>query len=294
MQKYIFLDNWVYSLLTDPENERRLTTFILDKGYTVLFTNLSAVELYNPNWSEAGEKDRVEKAANFLSRVPCVIVNTSKVRDAEIASYLTPLVELPIELDLHNIKYELRAQTLLQILRRGELSLNLGIDIQVWINNYRQIKENWLNNKTQIIEDALKSENLKQDKKGNFLELQKCKEQFLFSLDLRLADPKDIDTILKKLSERVQEGKHAQLTAVRLWSLCFWYAYVEIDNANKIKFNGSDFGDFSQLSLLPYSAAFTTDGSMYRLLHRIYEPIVPINCEVITKQQLEKYLQNYA
>ncbi len=79
MSKYIFLDNWVYSLLTDAENERRISAFLSHQGYTILTTSLSFVELYNPNWEQAGEKDRMNRAAHFLSKNPSVIVDPLKV-----------------------------------------------------------------------------------------------------------------------------------------------------------------------------------------------------------------------
>jgi hypothetical protein len=214
MRKYIFLDNWVYSLLRDAETTHRLAEFVSVNDYTVPLTSLSMVELYNPRWESAGDKDRVYKAVHFLSQVPCVIVNPRKVYDAEITSYLSPLQVLPVELDLHDLPDELRASTLLRFFRRDELFLKQGIDIQSWSDNYKQIKKDWLTDVENIIEQACKDGNLKRDKNARFVELKDYKEQFLFSLDFRHADSKDVDAVLVKLVERAKAGQPTHLTAV--------------------------------------------------------------------------------
>src|SRR5215208_2453611 len=113
MSKYIFLDNWIYSLLTDTENERRISAFLSHQGYTILSTSLSFVELYNPNWENAGDKDRMKRTAHFLSKHPSVIVDPQKVWKSEIKSYPNPVSALPVELDLDNVADDLRSLTLL-------------------------------------------------------------------------------------------------------------------------------------------------------------------------------------
>jgi len=294
MPKYIFLDNWVYSLLTSAETERRLTAFLRHQDYTVLTTTLSLVELYNPNWESASEKDRMNRAAHFLSKNSSVIVSPQTVYTAELESYPNPISTLPVELDLGDISDELRAPTLLRFLKGDEIFVKQGKDIKSWSENYRHIKADWLNDVDYIIEHACRNGDLKRDSKGRFVELKQHKEQFLLSLDFRQADREDVDALLAKLVERSKKGEQARLTAIRLSSLCFWYAYVDVDRANKMKRNGSDIGDFYHISLLPYCAAFTADGSMHRMLRRIREPIIPVNCEVITKRKLEEYLSEYA
>ena len=293
MPKYIFLDNWVYSLLTSAETERRLTAFLKHRGYTILTTTLSQVELYNPNWQSAGEKDRMSRAAHFLSKNPCVIVSPQKAYAAELISYPNPLSTLPIELDLGDISDELRAQTLLSFLRGDEIFVKQGKDIKSWSQGYEQIKASWLNDVESIIEHACRNGNLKRDSRGRFVELRQYKEQFLLSLDFRQAERENVDSLLAKLVERAEKREPARLTAIRLSSLCFWYAYVDVDKANKMKRRGSDIGDVYHISLLPYCAAFTSDGSMHRMLQRIREPITPVSCEVMTKEKLEKHLSGY-
>lgn len=293
MPKYIFLDNWVYSLLNDAEFERRLSAFLSHEGYTVLVTSLSFVELYNPNWEQAGEKDRMYKAANFLSKHPSVIVHPNKIYEAEIHSYPYPLASIPVELALRNISSEFRAPAVLAFLKGEEAFVQQGKSIQQWHDGYKQLKDGWLSDVENIIEHAIQTGYLKRDNKGNFIELPQLKEQFLLSLDFRMVEPNQIDSLLQKIVEKARSDTESHLTAIRLLSLCFWYAYINVDPASKMRRNGSDIGDFYHISLLPYCAAFTTDGSMCRMLKRITEPFVPTNCEVITRQKLEEILSNY-
>ena len=226
MPKYIFLDTWVYSLLIDAEYERRLSAFLHQEGYTILATSLSFVELYNPGWEEAGEKDRMHKAARLLGNHPSVIVDPRKVYESEVHSYPYPLASLPIELNLENISPELRAPTLLSFLRGDAVFIQQGKNILQWRDGYEQLKGMWLGDVENIIENAIRTGYLKRDEKGKFIELPQLKEQFLLSLDFRMAEPHQIDSLLKKLIERTRSGKSARLTAIRLSSLCFWYAYI--------------------------------------------------------------------
>src|SRR5258708_15209947 len=117
MSKYIFLDNWVYSLLTNEDVERRLSAFLKRQNYTVLITSLSLVELYNPGWETEGEKDRMYKVVQFLSKLPCFIVKPENVFSGEIDTYPQPLQEMPIELDLREVPEQHRSQVLLNFLK---------------------------------------------------------------------------------------------------------------------------------------------------------------------------------
>jgi len=200
---------------------------------------------------------------------------------------------LPIELDLENISDKLRSLTLLSFLKGDNLFVQQGKNIEQWREQYEKTKATWFIDVENIIEHACQTGYLKRDKKGKFIELQQLKEKFLLSLDFRMAETSEIDTLLAKLVERAKNGEATRLTAIRLSSLCFWYSYINIDQANKMKRNGSDIGDFYHISLLPYCSAFTTDGSMHRMLKRINEPVMPANCEVITRQKLDKILSKY-
>lgn len=292
MPKYIFLDTWVYALLVNPDSSRRITSFIYEQDYTVLITSVSLVELFNPQWEIAGNKDRMKAATEFLGKVPCVIVHPPRIYEQELANNLCRLPEPPVELDLKALPESVRAKTLLRFLRRDDIFLKQGLDIQRWSDGYRQTKADWLKDVDAIIEHACDIRSLKRNERGQFVELPDYKEKFLFSLDFRHSDTVDVNAVLASLAERAQAGHPAQLTAVRLSSICFWYAYIDVDKANRIKRQGSDIGDFFNISLMPYCAAFTTDGSMHRMLRRVRERTLPMNCIVMTRQRLEQQLKH--
>ncbi len=269
-----------------------LTSFIRSKGLTVLITPLSMVELYNPGWDRTPEeKERGATAVHFLASVPCVIVNPSRVWEMEIAAYFNPLTDLPVELDLAELSAE-RGPTLLRFLRRDGLFLKQGRDIHIQSLEYEEFKKNWLSDIEIIIENACRQGHLKRGKNGKFKDLERGKDMFLFSLDFRHADPRDIDKIIAGL-ERTRAKHPSRLTSVRLSSLCFWYSYIDIDQSNRPKRQGSDIGDFQHLSLLPYCSVFTTDGTMYKTLRRIRERVIPVNCELMTKGLLEERIREY-
>ena len=225
--------------------------------------------------------------------MPCVLVRQEEVFRAEIEAELTPLEALPIELDLQQLPHTVRAQSLVFFLRRDERYLRQGKNIDLWSKAYSTLKANWLANVEDIIEQACVDGVLQRDGTGRFVELGEHKEHFLFSLDFRHADPSDVDRILRKLLQRKQMRQPTCLTAVRMTSLCFWYSYVYVDNANRMKRNGSDIGDFYQISLLPYCAAFTVDRTMEGMLRRIQEPVVPVRCELFTETTLADQIEQY-
>ena len=293
MNNYIFLDNWVFSLLRDPEVAAGLASFIRFNGLTVLLTSLSMVELYNPGWEGAQEgEERGAVAAQFLARVPCVVVNTSKIWEMEVAAHLSPLNDLPFELDLAELSADLRGPTLLRFLRRDDLFLKQGKDIRIWSLEYEEAKKSWLSDVENIIENACRQGNLKRGKADKFRDLESTRDIFLFSLDFRHAKHLNIDTLIADL-QRTRAGIRPGLTSVRLSSLCFWYSYIDVDKANQPKRRGSDIGDFQQISLLPYCSVFTTDGTMYKTLQRVRDRVVPVNCQVFSKALLEERVREY-
>jgi len=293
MPRYIFLDNWVFSLVRNPKLATGLIAFIRSNGLTVIITSLSMTELYNPGWKEGGASERGAAAAKFLARIPCVIVSPVRVWEMEIAANLCPLSALPVELDLAELSEDLRAAALLGFLRRDSLYLQQGKDIQAWSLEYEETKKRWPSSVANIIENACHNDDLRRDKKGRFTDLSSTREVFLLSLDLRLAERAAIDSIIADLVRRKKEGQVNRLTSIRLSSLCFWYSYVEIDKNATPKHGNSDIGDFHQISLLPYCSAFTTDGAMYNMLQRIHEQVVPAKCEVMTKRLLEERIRQY-
>ena len=87
-------------------------------------------------------------------------------------------------------------------------------------------------------------------------------------------------------------GETKHLPAIRLTSLCFWYSYIEIDKAFPMKRNGSDIGDFYQISMMAYCAVFTADKTMSRLLSRLQSE-ASYTCKVLNLQGLDKEIAMY-
>jgi len=294
MDKYIFLDNWVLSHLSDDLFSSRLSAFIRYKKYTLLLTRELLTELYNPNWHEVGDRDRGFQTASFINNHPSVIVFPKKVFDTEYLHFPKGLNVIPIELDLKDIKEHLRQETLLRLLRRDTLFLEQGIDIEKWSQDLKETKSAWLNDARRIVEDALKNGTLQRDRKGNFITGDGEKEILLTSLDLRIYDFPDIDSFLHKgLAYKKRTGRVPHLRGTRVISLCHWYAYVEVDNANKLKQQGSDIVDYYHMGLIPYCSAFTVDTNMYRLLENVSKDIDISRCELYTPKTLEEAIARY-
>jgi hypothetical protein len=288
MPNYIFLDTWVYPRLLDAKFEQSLSAFLRKHRYTVLVTSLMLTELYNANWQDAGDKDRMYPTAQFLSKTPNVIVDPLHVFTAELKTYPDRLAKLPTELDLENVPESYREDVLLKLLRRDPLFLEQGIDIAHWRKHYDAVKAGWLNEVEDIINNALNKGYLELDAQGQIVPRKENEALFLMSLDMRHADPQAIDKHIAQYGKRFQSAIPIKTNAIRLTSLYFWYAYVNVDNANRIRRSGSDIGDFYHMSLIPYCQAFTVDNNMYRLLNRVSE--LPKRCKILNAQQLEALL----
>jgi len=266
MDKYIFLDNWVFSRLTDASFTSRLSGFIRKRNYTILLTSTLLTELYNSKWQEAGDRDRGLKTVDFISNHPSVIVDPKKVFDAEYLRFPKNLNIIPVELDLKEIKDEFRLQSLLGILRRDPIFLNQGKDIEKWSNDLKKMKDSWLEKAKQNIDQALQDGILKQNEKGDFIVDIAAKEVALTSLDLRIFDGADTQSFINNASfTQKKTGKLPRLRGTRIISLCHWYTFIEVDKANKLKQQGSDIVDHYHLGLIPYCSAFTVDTNrLYR------------------------------
>jgi hypothetical protein len=282
-RSYIFLDNWVYPMLSAGEARQRLAAFLLTNDYTVILTSLALTELYNPGWQDANGPDRVERAVSLLSQVPCVIVDPSAIFAAEMDADLQPLTSLPIKFNLEIMEPDMRADVLRRLLRRDPQFLEQGSDIQVWAENVSALKATWLDEVELIIENACRSGYLVRDRSGEPVLPPDGAELFLYSLDFRHAPGDRIDAILRSHLERTAAGRRSMPTAVRLSSLYFLYAYVRFDGGDRIKRQGSDIADMYHLSLATYCAAFTTDKNMHRLLGIIKQSGVTLPCRVMTR-----------
>ena len=288
MDKYIFLDNWVFSRLPDTSFSSRLSAFIKKRNYIILLTRELLTELYNPNWREAGDRDRGFNTVSFICNHPSVIVHPKKVFDSEYLHFPKNLNLIPIELNLKEIKDDLRLETLLRLLRRDPLFFEQGIDIEKWSDDLKEIKSTWLNDVNQIINHALQNGTLKQNEDGDFVVGAGEKEVLLTYLDLRLFDNPDVDLFLNKAQTRKNRtGKLPHLRGTRIISLCHWYANIEIDKANKIKQQGSDIVDYYHLGLVPYCSAFTVDTNMHRLLKYVAQDIDVSRCDFYSPKTLD-------
>lgn len=286
--KFIFIDNWVLSSLQEPGFFDALKKYILDNNFTVLFSSLSLVELYNPGWQNSNGPERTQNAVKFYASVPCAVVDPLDVWKAEIKNRLDTIDQLPIRLDLRDLDDELREETLLRFLRADPLFLDQGKDIREWVKNYNEIKNTWLVHVEKIIDNALRDGYLERDSLGKLCKLNQYKDLFLYSLDMRHALSEEVDAILEYQVNKRRKQKVVKVSAIRMTSLIYWYLYVKIDPVNKVKVQNSDIGDLYHLSLLPYCKAFTADKSMCRLVRRIKEPCVPIGCRVLSKPELLK------
>ncbi|MBI2783641.1 MAG: hypothetical protein HYX64_06150 [Gammaproteobacteria bacterium] len=290
MARYIFIDNWVLGSLGEPSFQKALVRYIKDKGYVVALTTLSLTELYNPGWRGSNGTDRTARAVDFFSQVPSAVVDPTVVWEAEVGNNLDPVTELPVLLALESVDSRSRKEALLRLLRADDLYVSQGHDIRRWDENYKELKSGWLASVERIIADACASGNLVRNEQGRLVQLPAYKELFLSSLDFRHAPAERVSSMLNYRVGKRQQGRPVALSSVRLSSLLFWYLYVDIDPANRVRHQGSDIGDMFHLSLLPYCAVFTADKSMYRLLQRIREPVAPLQCQVFTAPRLREVL----
>lgn len=287
MEKYIFLDNWVYSNLSDEVFNAQLSKYILENNYTVLVSSVLLVEMYNPGWEEHKESDRGFHATKFMCRVPCVVVDPFKVRDSEADNLIRKLHKLPIELDLRSLEKDHLQSSLLNFLRRDESFLSQGKDIAEWAKKYKEVKESWLSDVSNIIDDACSDGNLEKNNKGKLINLSSYRDLFLYSLDLRFTEENKRDSVQQ---DHRLNGMPRKLSYIRVTSLAFWYLYVDIDRSNRIKTGGSDIGDIAHLGLLPYCSVFTLDQAMFKMLRILKKDGNSLKARAITKPDLTSML----
>ncbi len=245
-------------------------------------------------WQEVGDRDRGLKVANLVGNCPSVIVHPKKVYDAEYLHFPKNINIIPVELGLKPNKDGSRSEALLSVLHQDPLLLEQGIDIGKWSNDLKADKDSWLDKASQIIDNALQNGTLKRNEKGGFNIEDEEKEILLTSLDLRIYDAPDVDLFLKKaLNRKRKTGKTPRLRGTRIISLCHWYAYVEVDSANKLKQQDSDIVDYYHMGLIPYCSAFTLDTNMYRLLEYVSKDMDISRCELYTPKKLEEAIARY-
>lgn len=294
MPGYIFLDNWVLSDYTKDNKRHLLSEFIRKNNYSILVDSLSFTELYNPQWQNSKENDRTARVAEFLGQHSCVIVNPQNVWQSEFEAFPGRVKHLPVQLNLDDIPIPHRTPALLMFLRRDEIFLQQGKDIAQWATGYESVKASWPNDVNQIIEHACNTGVLTRNQNGKFTKLKYCKEKFLRTLDGRHLEQHFSSTERQSLQitmKDVEDGVTSELPSVRSSSLYFWYAYIEVDKAYPMKRKGSDIGDYYQMSLIPYCAAFTVDTTMYRLARRVLAA-TNYKCEILNKELLDVQLES--
>lgn len=218
-------------------------------------------------------------------------MNPEAVFRAELQSYPLPVSDLPVELDLDDVPAVHRGQALELLLRRDKLYLSQGKDIAEWASGYEASKANWLSTADWIINQACEAGTLQRQSHGRFRDLASAKEAFLASLDLRhlgSLDPAEREALGANIIHLVL-GETSKLPAIRLSSLCFWYAYVDTDPSNLTKRSASDIGDFFHMSLIPYCHFFTVDKTMFQLLQRVRLD-VSYPCRVLIAKDLNREL----
>lgn len=289
MSRYIFLDNWVLSDYTKSDKQPYLSRYIKSNELTIIIDSLSLTELYNPGWEKAPESDRVARVTSFIRSHPTMLVDPVKVFRAEIQNYPQRIQSLPIELDLTGMPPENREQSLRLFLRHDELFISQGKDIRMWAENYKKERSEWLSSIDTIVENAVRSGVLTRDKTGRFTKLEEEKEKFLVTLDRRHFahfTKEEREKLGTKIVELVS-GDTSKLPAIRFTSLCFWYAYIQVDNTHPISRSPSDIGDFYQMSMIPYCTVFTTDNKMQWLAKRIASATGATSCKILNKTEFD-------
>ncbi len=290
VSKYIFLDNWVLADYTKPNLQPNLSKYLEKNQFTVIIDSLSLTELYNPGWRNAPEGDRTARVTDFLSRHPVAIVDPVKLFRAEIENYPNLVHTLPIELDMEILSAEHRKQTLKLLLQGDTLFINQGKDIKIWSQNYEKLKSTWLSDIDNIIEKASQAGILIRDEAGRFTQLETDKEKFLLTLDRRYFAFFDTSE-MKELGTKIVElflSETSKLPAIRFTSLCFWYAYIQIDKTHLTSRAPSDVGDFYQMSMIPYCTVFTTDNKMQWICSRILDENSQYSCTILNRGDLDK------
>lgn len=193
---------------------------------------------------------------------------------------------------MQTLPTEHRKQSLKLLLQGDPLFLNQGKDIRVWSQNYEKLKSKWLSDIDDIIEKASQGGILTRDKVGRFTQLETSKEKFLLTLDKRhfsLFNASEMEKLGTKIVDLFL-SETSKLPAIRFTSLCFWYAYIQIDKTHLISRDPSDIGDFYQMGMIPYCNTFTTDSKMQWICSRILNEYGRYSCTVLNKTDLDKEL----
>jgi hypothetical protein len=273
--KYFVADTWVLSRYTRGPRANNFSNLINELGLTIAVDTFALAELYNPDWRRIPFIGRTRNASEFLVDHPAVLINPQELLLSEIRSYPNISPMLPHSFDFASLHWSIREYLIKGLFRRDKDLVDLGMDLEVWSQDYKKSKDNWPRNVQAIIEDAASNGILAKHGDGSIDIGESDKEAFLRYLDQRFLRfefhreaPHDEFENLAENVEGLYNGATSKLPALRLTSLVFWHAYVQIDKAFRMPSSGSDIADIYRASLVPYSEYFTADRAMERILSR--------------------------
>lgn len=272
---YFIADAWLLAQFTGRQWANHFSNLIFDLELTVVVDTYTLIELYNPEWYRLPFIGRTRIASEFLLDHPTIIVNPQELILSEIRSFPEELAELPIATDLTSLHWSVRDYLLKGLFRRDKDLVDLGLDLGEWSRDYEDTKARWPGTVETIIDDASTSGILVKRRNGSVDPEASNKEEFLRYLDRRFLGFEFHSTApeheLQNLSRRVGElsyGATSQLPAIRLTSLAFWHAYIQLDRSFPMPRRGSDFGDLYRIAFVPYCSYFAVDRAMERVLVR--------------------------
>lgn len=260
--KYIFLDTFVLSYLTNEKYIWKLLKFLESNNYIVLLSSLHLVELYNPH---PDKNSRIHNIARFFQKAKFVIVDQQDVIDSEYNLYPRKLYNLKIRLKSHelfNNLSDINRECLVYELFKHGLP-DYGVPLKEWVQSYSEIKNKWESDVELIIKDSKDKKILKDVIKfSQYLDFRLVKE--IVTIYESIEKGENIH-ITKKQSDLITKYKHGVMRGIHLSSLVFWYDYVR----SRKKIKGSDVGDIYFSILFPYCHEVIADKSRFDCLRQI-------------------------
>ncbi|KAF5413740.1 MAG: hypothetical protein C5S38_05735 [Candidatus Methanophagaceae archaeon] len=298
--KYFVADSWVLTNYTRGPRANNFSNLINELELTIAVDTFTLTEIYNPDWRRIPFIGRTRNVSEFLVDHPTVLINPQELLLSEIRSYPNIPLTLPHSFDFASQHWSIRDYLIKGLFRRDKDLTHLGMDLEVWSQDYMKTKDSWPSNVRAIIEDATSKGILAKHKDGSIDIGESDKEAFLRYLDQRFLRinfhrnaPHDEFGNLSKNVEDLYRGATSKLPALRLTSLVFWHAYVQIDKAFIMPSRGSDIADIYRAALVPYSEYFTADKAMERVLSHAVEDF-PQPASILGPSALENVLDQFS
>jgi len=280
-RNYIFLDTFILCNFTKNNIYKKLVSFIQENDLIIVISELSFVELYNPNFNiKLNEKDRTQRISKLLSVAQFVIFDYKLIWDKEVKAYPDKLKSLPIKLTSNDIFKNNIEQAILKLFRNEYMNYGVNIDISKWAKEYDIDKKAWAKDVDNIINNAVKNGTLKKNNNNKIIRNDNAKKEFVESLDLRfckqfteikkcLDNNKNLKTqdreYVRKLSLIFNNHDTYKMEGTHLTSLAFWYEYIK----QQKKIHGSDLGDFAHITFIPYCKYAVLDNSRNNMFQQI-------------------------